>query len=128
MLVKTDYFLHSKLELHRYQYMNGFLYWQNFYWRNYGTYISLKLIVRLIPTWIWYHILTVSQIWLSNHQLIPTWIWYDLLTVSQIWPSNLQLSYIFLICQFKVAKLEGIALQSVVLMLLCLLWTGKIHK
>ena len=28
-------------------------------------------------------------------QLIPTSIWYDLLTVSQIWPSNYQNSYFF---------------------------------
>ena len=42
-----------------------------------------------------------------NHELIvrliPTWIWYDLLTVSQIWPSNYQFSYFFKNCQFKVA-------------------------
>ena len=29
--VKNDYFLHPKFELHRYQQMNGFLYWRSFY-------------------------------------------------------------------------------------------------
>ena len=29
--VKNDYFLHSKFKLHRYQQMNEFLYWCNFY-------------------------------------------------------------------------------------------------
>ena len=33
------------------------------------AYISHELLVRLIPTWIWYDLLTVSQIWSSNHQL-----------------------------------------------------------
>ena len=31
VLVKNDYFLHSKFKLHRYQQMNEFLYWCNFY-------------------------------------------------------------------------------------------------
>ena len=63
--VKNDYFLHPKFELHRYF---GFLYWRSFYWKN-DAYISHELIVRLIPTWIWYNLLTVSQIWPLNHQL-----------------------------------------------------------
>ena len=61
---KNDYFLHQKFELHRYQ-MNGFLYWFSFYWNKCGTYISHELIVWLIPTWIWYDLLTVSHFWLS---------------------------------------------------------------
>ena len=107
VLVKDDYFLHPIFELHRCQQKNGFLYWRSFQWRKYGTYISHKLLVRLIPTW----------------------IWYDLLTVSRIWPSNHHLSYFFEFCQFKVAKqLESIALRSFILKLLCLLWKSKIHK
>ena len=35
--VKNDYFFHPKLELHRYQQMNGFLYWHSFYWKKYGA-------------------------------------------------------------------------------------------
>ena len=31
MLVKNDYFLLPKLELHSFQQMNGFLYWYSFY-------------------------------------------------------------------------------------------------
>ena len=76
MLVKNDYFLHPKFELHRYF---GFLY--QFWPKKHGASTSHELIV-----------------W-----LIPTWIRYDLLTVSQIWPSNHQLSYFFWFCQFKVA-------------------------
>ena len=67
--VKNDYFVHQKFDLHRYQQINGFLYWRSFCWKKYGAYISHELIVRLIPTWIWCDLLTVSQIWLSNHQL-----------------------------------------------------------
>ena len=68
--VKNDYFLHAKFELQRYQQMNGFLYWYNFYWKKFGTCISHKPIARLIPTWIWYDLLTLSQILPSNHQLL----------------------------------------------------------
>ena len=90
--VKNDYFLHPKFELQRYHQMNGFLYWIRFYWKKIGTYISHEIIARPIPTW----------------------IWYDLLTVGQIWPSNHQLSYF---CRFKVAQqLESITLQNLVLM------------
>ena len=67
--VKNDYFLHPKFKLHRYQQMNGFLYWISFYWKRNGTYISHEIIAWLIPIWIWYDLLTVSQIWPSNHQL-----------------------------------------------------------
>ena len=69
--VKNDHFLHPKFELHRYQQMNGFLYWRGFYGKKYGAYTSHKLIVRLIPTWFdtIYDLLTVSQIWSSNQQL-----------------------------------------------------------
>ena len=67
--VKNDYFLRSKFELYRYQQINGFLYWLRFYWKKCGACISHKLIVRLIPTWIWYDLLTVSRIWPLNHQL-----------------------------------------------------------
>ena len=59
--VKNDHFLHPKFELHRYQQMNGFLYWGSFYWKKYGAYISHELIVRLMPTWIWYDLLLVSK-------------------------------------------------------------------
>ena len=31
VLVKNDYFLYPKFEMHRYQQMNGFLYWRSFY-------------------------------------------------------------------------------------------------
>ena len=37
--------------------------------KKYGTCTSHELIVRLIPTWIYYDLITVSQIWPSNHQL-----------------------------------------------------------
>ena len=67
--VKKDYFLHPKFELHRYQQMNWFLYWRSFYWKKYGAFISHKPIVRLIPTWIWYDLLTVIHFWPLNHQL-----------------------------------------------------------
>ena len=62
VLVKNDYLLHRKFELHRYQHCAVFTE-KTFY-----AY-SHKLIVRLIPTWIRYNLLTVSQIWPSNHQL-----------------------------------------------------------
>ena len=79
--VKNDYFLHRKFELHRYQLMNGFLlYWHRFYWRKYGEYFSHELIFRLIPTWVWYDLLTVSQIWPPD---------------LTIWLANRQLSYFF---------------------------------
>ena len=79
--VKNDYFLHRKFELHRYQLMNGFLlYWHRFYWRKYGEYFSHELIFRLIPTRIWYDLLTVSQIWSPD---------------LTIWLANRQLSYFF---------------------------------
>ena len=43
--------------------------------------------------------------------------------------ANHQLSYFLQFCQFKLAQqLENIALQSVVLMLLCLPGTSKIRK
>ena len=83
------------------------LYWRIFYWKKCGAYINYELIVRLIPTW----------------------IWYDLLTVSHFWPSTHQLSYFFKSYQLKLAQqLESFALQSVVLMLLDVLWTSKIQK
>ena len=63
---KNDYFLHQKFELHRQQ-INGFLYWRSFYLKKFGAYISHKLIVRLIPNWVWYDLLTVSHLWLLNH-------------------------------------------------------------
>ena len=66
--VKNDYFLHQKFELHRSQ-MNWFLYCCSFYWKQFGAYISPRLIVWLMPTWIWYNLLTVSHFWLSNHKL-----------------------------------------------------------
>ena len=33
-----------------------------------GTYNNHELTVRLIPTSVWYDLLTVSQFWPSNHQ------------------------------------------------------------
>ena len=69
VLVKNNYFLYQKFELHRYQQTNRFLYLNSFYWKKIVAYFSHKLIVRLIPTWIWYDILTVSHFWTSNHQL-----------------------------------------------------------
>ena len=63
--VKNDYFLCPKFELHRYQQMIGFLYWHSFYWKK----IWQELIAWLMPTWIWYDLRTVSQIWPSNHEL-----------------------------------------------------------
>ena len=68
--VKNDYFLHAKFELQIYQQINRFLYWYSFYWKKFGTCISHKPIARLIPTWIWYDLLTLSQILPSNHQLL----------------------------------------------------------
>ena len=79
MLVKNDYLLHSKFELHRYQQMNGFLYWLSFYWKKYGAYMSHELIF----------------------QLILTWIWYDLPTVIHFWSSNYRITYFFWFYQFK---------------------------
>ena len=61
VLGKNDYFFHQKFELHWWQ-MNGFLYWCSFYRKKIGAYISLKLIVWLIPTWIWYDLLAVSHL------------------------------------------------------------------
>ena len=58
--VKNNYFLHSKFELHGYQQVNRFLYWCSFYLKTFGAYISHELVVQLIPTWIWYDLLTVS--------------------------------------------------------------------
>ena len=69
VLIKNDYSLHPKFELHTYQQMNGFLYWRSFHWKKYGSYISHELIVQLIPTWIWFDLLTIIHIWPSNHQL-----------------------------------------------------------
>ena len=69
VLIKNDYFLHPKFELHTYQQMNGFLYWRSFHWKKYGSYISHELIVQLIPTWIWLDLLTIIHFWPSNHQL-----------------------------------------------------------
>ena len=45
----------------------GFLYWCSLYWKN-GAYFNQEFIFQLIPTSIWYDLLTVSQIWSSNHQ------------------------------------------------------------
>ena len=104
--MKNDDFLHPKFELHTYQQMNGFLYGFLLLKKKCGAYISHELIVRLIPTW----------------------IWFDLLKIN-FWPSNHQFSYSFWFCQFKVTQQrEGIVLQSVVLMILRLLWTSKIRK
>ena len=69
VLVKNNYFLHKKIELHIYLQINGFLYWRSFYWKKFGAYISHKLNFGLIPIWIWYNIVTVSHFKLSNHQL-----------------------------------------------------------
>ena len=69
VLVKNDYFLHTKFELRRYQKLNEFLFWCSFYWKRFDAYISHNLIVRLIPTWIWYDLFIVSQVWSSNHLL-----------------------------------------------------------
>ena len=60
--VKNNYFLFPKFELHRYQQINGFLYWRSFYWKRFGAYISHELIFRLTPIWIWYNLFTISQI------------------------------------------------------------------
>ena len=67
--VKNYDFLHPNFKLHRYHQMNKFLCWCSFYWNNIGTYISHELIVRLMPTWIWYDLLSESQIWPSHHEL-----------------------------------------------------------
>ena len=61
LLVKNNYFLHKIIVLHRYQQMNGFLYWCSFYWKKFGAYISHEFIVRVISTCIWDNLLTVSQ-------------------------------------------------------------------
>ena len=72
VLVKNNNLLLSKFELHRYQQMNGFLYWRSFYWKFFSAYISHELIVRLIPTWNRYDLLKVNQIWSSNQQLFSS--------------------------------------------------------
>ena len=70
--IENDYFLHPRFESHAYQRMNGFLYWRSFYrkkiWRIF-YYISHELIVRVIPTWIWFHLFTIINFWASSHQL-----------------------------------------------------------
>ena len=67
--VRNDYFLHSKFESHTYQQMNEFLHWRSCYRKKYGAYISHELIVRLIPTWIWFDLVTIIHFWPLNHQL-----------------------------------------------------------
>ena len=58
--------------------MNGFLYWCRFYQKKkYGAYVSYDLIVRLIPTRIWYDLLTVSHFWPSNHLAFLLHLIYD---------------------------------------------------
>ena len=58
----TDFRL--SVELHRYF---EFLYWRSIYWKKWRIF-NHELIVQLIPTSIWYDLLTVTQIWPSNNQ------------------------------------------------------------
>ena len=67
--VKNDYFLYQKFQLDRYQHMPGFSIGAVLTEKKYGAYICHELIVRLMPTRIWYNLLTVSQFWSSNHRL-----------------------------------------------------------